>query len=141
MIRPATPDEHDYMRASWLSCLLRGHKSSTSKRARTRATIDQLLATQQTLVDARPGEVRAEDVVGWCCYTPLASTAVVHFVSVRFAHRNESMRRTGIGRSLLVGAGVDLARVIPYTHATSVLPGLLRSTGWRATPIDVREVL
>lgn len=144
MIRPATVEEHDYCRATWLGGMLRGTKASTAKRDRTRATIDRLLARERVLVDARPGE-RPEDVVGWCCFTPLASTAVLHYVYTRRIHgRGEArteMRFRGIARDLVTAAGVDLARVVPYTHATDCSRAVLARTGVRATLITLAEVL
>ena len=150
MIRPAAPDELDYVRATWLSGLLRGNRASAAKRARTRATIEQLLATQRPIVDARTGsrpDERDEDVIAWCCYTPLASTAVLHYVYVRRVHgyggERVMMRGRGIGRSLVSAAGVDLARVVPYTHATDTpltFPAALLA-GARTTQVPTREVL
>ena len=52
-------------------------------------------------------------VFGWICYTPLRSTAVVHYLYVR-----APLRRTGIGRRLLEACGVALDRPVPVTQVT-----------------------
>ena len=53
-------------------------------------------------------------IYGWICYTPLKSTAVIHYVYVR-----DPLRRTGIGRRLVEACGVALDRPVPVTQVTS----------------------
>ena len=143
MIRPATPDELDYVTATWISGMQRGQHHGRAARSRIRAAIEMLVETQPVLVHAAPaldGE-RNEDVIGWCCTTPLASPAVVHYVYTRNAHGETPMRRRGIARGLLTRAGVNLASIVPYTHATDLLPALLATSGVRGVPFSVEKVI
>ncbi len=136
MIRPAHVDELDYCRSTWLAGLLRGTKCTLTRRNNTRATITRILDSQVVLVDTIPGIERAQDVVAWAAVTQLASTSVVHYVYVRKPYRQQ-----GRARRLLIAAGVDLDRIVPYTHASSLLPSLLQRSGVRATLIPLAEVL
>lgn len=142
MIRAASDDELGYLRATWVRGMLRGDKkSSAASKARTRETIDALLTTQRALVMVVGGTSRTEDVVAWCCYTPLKSTAIVHYVYVRKERDGECLRRRGIARTLIQRAGVDTAKVIPYTHETPDWRALVEACGWSVAFISPRDVL
>lgn len=135
MVRAATEDERDrYVPSTWAAAWIRSRR--TGKGAAVR-TIDRLLRTEPVLVVPMPGsDGRVEDVAGWICYTPLRSTAVVHFVYVR-----EPERRRGLGTELLRAAGVDLARVVTSTCSTPAWESWCVQRGWRVGRVQSSEIV
>jgi 4'-phosphopantetheinyl transferase EntD len=133
--RAATEDELVYVRCTWLASVLGRRRASNGERQRARQVVDALL-TERVLVAVQPSPLRPEEVVGWICYTPTASTAVVHYVYVR-----ERCRREKIATDLLAAAGVDATRAVLATHASDMLPIVLRSSGLRVAHVAAEDVL
>lgn len=139
MIRRATSDELPYCRATWITSMLRGRRAFGASRTKLAHNIELLLESQPVLVGAYPGEdpaTRPEDIAGWICYTPLASSAVLHWIYVR-----DQFRGAGIGRALVEAAGIDITRTVLYTQHTKAAAKLMRQTGARGKSIAVKDVL
>lgn len=134
-IRPATEDEQTYVRCTWLATALHRRRQTNGERQRIRQLVDALLG-ESILVAVRPSPTRAEEVVGWLCYSPMRTTAVCHFVYVR-----DKVRREGVARALLTAAGVDLARTVLATSASDMLPAVLAASGLRVEQMRAEDVL
>ena len=107
----ADPSARSFVLDSWRRSLPKKRRRSPG-RSHTAADREreQLVDTQRvTLAVGDDGAV-----FGWICYTPLRSTAVVHYLYVR-----APLRRTGIGRRLLEACGVALDRPVPVTQVTA----------------------
>ena len=132
---PATLLERPYCGATW-------HRGITPRFARRALSkrlgdaIDHLLVTQHVLV------IHAADrIAAWCCYTPLKTTSVVHYVYVRKEHRLD-----GIATDLLGACGVDLSAPIPYTgidggRTERLVSRIVRDSGHITRRLPIEEVL
>lgn len=111
--QPMTDDVRAWVIRGWINSALRRETGSPEEQITLlkREAVIRRLAAEQRVIVAHDDELpEGRDAVGWVCFTPLLTTAVVHYVYVR-----EPRRGSGIARQLAAAAAVDLARPIPYT--------------------------
>lgn len=134
-IAPMAPDERSYVIATWTrSKPITAGRVSTAERD---AMIARLVDEQRVLVAQLPDGTAA----GWVCYTPLRSTAIVHYLYTRKAIGALELRRRGIGRALVQRAAVDLARPVPYTFTGPMFASLIRGAGVATQRFDPTDIL
>ena len=146
VIRTLEDDEDGYVVSHWCMSMMgslvrrarRGAKlrpAERDRKAATEATTRRLASSQRVLVADDTRKQRGASLVGFICYTPLRSTAIVHYVYVA-----KPDRRGGIGRRLLAGAGVDLERPVMHTHVGPGLAAASAGAGVRLHAIDPQEI-
>jgi hypothetical protein len=96
--------------------------------------VDSLIDGNEILVQPVDGSERESDVLGFVCFTRLQTTSVVHYLSVR-----NSGRRQGIGRKLMVAAGVEVDSPIPCTRVTPKAQAAAGHVGARLMRVGVKD--
>lgn len=118
---------------TWRRSLPKRHRRAPG---RSHSNTDRL---REKLVDAHHVLCATGDggaIFGWVCYTPLRTTAVIHYVYVR-----APLRGTGIGRTLLAATGVALDRPVAVTSATAEARARAGRAGVRLVETQASEVM
>lgn len=137
-IVPMGPESRSYVLDSWRRSM---PKKMRRRRGQTSAHADRQRAR---LVDSQSVLVASGNdgaIFGWICFTPLRSTAVVHYIYVRDVFRTGPFGGQKFGRALLGAAGVDLSTPIPTTLTTPAARAIAQAKGLRLLEVDASEVL
>lgn len=146
VIRTLEDDEDGYVVSHWcmstMGALVRRARQGAKlrpaerdRKAAAEATARRLASSQLVLVADDTRRPRGKSLVGFVCYTPLRSTAIVHYVYVA-----KPDRRHGLARRLLAAAGVDLERPVMHTHVGPGLAAAAAGAGVRLHAIEPQEI-
>lgn len=141
MIRTMTAADRAYVLASWRLSLDRRSRRSRSTHAAAERERETLVDTQRVdLVEDATGAI-----VAWCCYTPLPSSPIVHYIYVREPLRSKPGPEVRIGprfgSMLIEHAGVKRGAAIAATSSSKIARVIVAAKGLRVVEIDAQEVL
>ncbi len=124
IIEPATADDLNYVRSSWLRSFADSHlarHAGPSYWPGHKEVRDRLMEECPPIV-ARLSDVPTS-ICGWACFGP----DIVHYVFVR-----ERWQKNGIAKLLL--EPLTLAPRVIYTHKTKALAGIRLPDSWIYNP-------